>query len=177
LRKSKVVRNVTWDKGLDYETAYSILIRKINSVKSDKTKCYFVIALIQLRNGSRISEAIRAFKEWVKTSKTEIYVKVSKKKLEEYRLMIIPHEIHSLRLICTDLLGVSDKKLRNRVLATLYYYFKWNTHSLRYAFITYLLKNNINVAIVSKLIKHSKLDTLLSYVQVREAERVLREIA
>jgi integrase len=171
-----LVTRVTWDKGLDYETAYSMLLRKINSVKSNKTKCYFIIALIQLRNGSRISEAIRAFKEWVKTSKTEIYVKVSKKKLEEHRLMIIPQEILSHRLLCTDLIGVSDKKLRNRVIATLYYYFKWNTHSLRYAFITYLLRNNVNVAIVSKLIKHSKLDTLLHYVQSKEAERVLREI-
>jgi integrase len=166
----------SWDKGLDYETAYSILIRKINSIKNNKTKCYFAIALVQLRNGSRISEAIRAFKEWIRSSKTELYVRVSKKKHIENRLMIIPHEIHSLRLICTDLLGVSDKKLRNRVLAILYYYFKWNTHSLRYSFITYLLRNNVNVAIVSKLVKHSRLDTLLHYVQSKEAEKVLREI-
>jgi integrase len=168
---------LNWDKGLDYETAYRVILRKINSVKNNTTKCYFTIALIQLRNGSRISEAIRAFKEWVKTNKTEIYVNVSKKKHNELRLMIIPNEISQYRLLCVDLLEVNDKRLRNRILSTLYYYFKFNTHSLRYAFITYLLRNNVNVAIVSKLIKHSKLDTLLSYVQVREAERVLREIA
>jgi len=74
-----------WDKGLDYDSAYTMLLRKVNSVKNSKTKCYFIIALIQLRNGSRISEAIRAFKEWVKTSKTELYVRVSKKKREETR--------------------------------------------------------------------------------------------
>jgi integrase len=165
-----------WDKGLDFELAYSLLSRKINSAKNNKVKCYLAIALIQLRNGSRISEAIRAFKEWVKTSKTELYVRVSKKKNYETRLMIIPAEIQQLRLLCVDLLGVEDRALRNRVSATLYYYFKWNTHSLRYAFITYLLKNNINVAIVSKLIKHSRLDTLLHYVQVKEAEKVLKMI-
>jgi len=167
----------SWDKGLDYEYAYSTLLRRIQSAKNNKTKCYFIIALIQLRNGSRISEAIRAFKEWVKSNKTELYVSVSKKKKPEERLMIIPNEIESLRLLCIDLLEVSDKRLRERVRAVLYKYFKWNTHSLRYAFITYLLKNNINVAIVSKLIKHSRLDTLLHYIQVKEAERVLREIA
>jgi site-specific recombinase XerD len=132
--------------------------------------------LIQLRNGSRISEAIRAFKEWVRSNKTELYVNVSKKKREEPRLMIIPNEIAHYRLYCVDLLDVDDKVLRERVRATLYYYLKLNTHSLRYAFITYLLKNNVNVAVVSKLIKHSKLDTLLHYVQVKEAEKVLREM-
>ena len=161
---------------MDFETAYSMLLRKINSARSNKTKCYFIIALIQLRNGSRISEAIRAFKDWVKTSKTELYVPVSKKKKLEERLMIIPSEITNYRLYCVDLLDVNDKVLRNRVLATLYYYFKINTHSLRYAFITYLLRNNVNPAIVSKIIKHSKLDTLLHYVQVKESEKILREL-
>jgi integrase len=168
---------VTWDKGLDYETAYSVLLRKIHSAKNTKTRlCYFIIALIQLRNGSRISEAIRAFKEWVRTNRTELHVRVSKKKKPEERLMIIPSEITQYRLLCVDLLDIDDKVLRNRVRAVLHYYFKWNTHSLRYAFITYLLRNNVNPAIVSKLVKHSRLDTLLKYVQEKEAERVLREI-
>jgi integrase len=166
-----------WDKGVDYELAYSKLLRKIEAVKNNNTRCYLLIALIQLRNGSRISEAVRAFKEWVMTSKTELYVRVSKKKKEETRLMIIPQEITHYRLYCVDLLDVEDKALRNRVLATLHYYFNWNTHSLRYAFITFLLKNNVNVAIVSKIIKHSKLDTLLAYVQTKESERVLKNIS
>jgi hypothetical protein len=172
----------SWDKSLDYETAYSLLLRKIKPGEKLRerikatTRCYFIIALIQLRNGSRISEAIRAFKEWIRTNKTELYIRVSKKKHEETRLMIIPQEISSYRLLCVDLLELSDIKLRERVRNALWRHFGWNTHSLRYAFITYLLKNNINVAIVSKLVKHSKLDTLLHYVQVKEAEKILREI-
>jgi integrase len=165
-----------WDKGVDYEFMYSRLLRKIASVKNNATKCYFAIALIQLRNGSRISEAIRAFKDWIKTNNTELYIRVSKKKKIEDRLMIIPSEVQQYRLLCVDLLDVSDKVLRDRVRATLYYYLKLNTHSLRYAFITYLLKNNVNPAIVSKIIKHSRLDTLLHYVQVKESEKVLREL-
>jgi integrase len=163
-----------WDKGVDYESAYSRILRKIESVKSKTTRCYLVVALIQLRNGSRISEAIRAFKEWVKTSRTELYVRVSKKKKEETRLMIIPQEILQYRLLCVDLLDINDLVLRERIRATLHYYFKINTHSLRYAFITYLLRNNVNPAIVSKIVKHSRLDTLLKYVQVKESERILR---
>ena len=165
-----------WDKGLDYETTYTRLIRKINSVKRDTTRCYLMIALIQLRNGSRISEAVRAFKEWIKTSKTELQIRVSKKKRAEDRLIIIPHEALEYRLRCVDLIDTPDIYLRNRVRWTLYYYFKINTHSLRYSFITYLLKSGVNPAIVSKVIRHSRLDTLMSYVQVKESDRVLREI-
>jgi site-specific recombinase XerD len=51
-----------------------------------------------------------------------------------------------------------------------------NTHSLRYAYITYLLRQNVNPAIVSKIIKHSRLDTLLHYVQEKVGESVLREM-
>lgn len=165
-----------WDKGLDYELAYSRLLRKIDAVKDNNTKCYLIIALIQLRNGSRVSEAIRGFKEWIKTNKTEIYVRVSKKKREETRLMIIPSEITHYRLYCVDLVDVEDIVLRERVRATLRYYFKWNTHSLRYSFITHLLKIGVNPAIVSKAIRHSRLDTLLSYVQVKESERILKNL-
>jgi integrase len=165
-----------WDKGLDYESTYSRLLRKISSVKRDKTKCYLIIALVQLRNGSRISEAIRAFKEWIRTSKSELYVRVSKKKRHEDRLMIIPEEILQYRLLCIDLLDLSDKTLRERVRATLYYHLKINTHSLRYAFITHLLRSGVNPAIVSKIVRHSRLDTLMSYVQVKESESVLRKM-
>jgi len=165
-----------WDKGIDYETAYTRLLRKINSVKRDSTRCYLIIALIQLRNGSRISEAIRAFKEWVKSNKTELYVRVSKKKRDELRLMVIPGEVLQYRLQCVDLLSLNDKALRERVRATLHYYFKINTHSLRYAFITYLLKSGVNPALVGKVIRHSRLDTLMHYVQVKEADSLLRKM-
>jgi integrase len=167
---------VGWDKGVDFELMYHRLLRKIDSVKSNNTKCYLIIALIQLRNGSRISEAIRAFKEWVRSNKAEIYVRVSKKKRHEDRLMIIPSETHEYRLRCVDLLDVNDKILRERVRATLHYYFKINTHSLRYSFITYLLKAGVNPALVSKAVRHSRLDTLMSYVQTKEADRILRDL-
>jgi len=165
-----------WDKGIDYETMYNRLLRKIESVKNVMTKCYLSIALIQLRNGSRISESIRAFKEFLKTSKTELYIQVSKKKRVEERLMIIPPELSSLRLACVELLDISDKVIRERVRWTLHYYFKINTHSLRYSFITYLLKSGVNPALVSKIIRHSRLDTLMHYVQVRESDNILRKM-
>jgi len=164
----------SWDKGIDYVFAYKTLTRLIERCEG-KTRCYLAIALIQLRNGSRISEAVRAFKRWLTTSNHELYVEVSKKKHPEARLMVIPKELDDLRLECLELSTVDDFKLKKRVQTVLYKYAKFNTHSLRYAYITYLLRQGVNPALISKLIKHSKLDTLLHYVQEKASEEVLRE--
>jgi integrase len=165
-----------WDKGLDYEATYTRLLNALRRYEGRKLQCYVLIALIELRNGSRISEAIRAFKEWVRTGKTELYILVSKKRKPVERLMVIPPEIQEYRLKCVDLVDVDDNVLSERVRVSLHDHFKINPHSLRYAYITYLLRQGVNPAIVSKLIKHSRLDTLLSYVQEKIGEKVLREL-
>jgi len=83
----------SWDYGVDYEKAYRELVRLVQSDGKGFTKCYAATSLISLRNGSRIGEAIEAFKEFLRTSKTRIYVRVEKHKKEDYRLMIIPKEL------------------------------------------------------------------------------------
>ncbi|MCC6057280.1 MAG: hypothetical protein LM583_11435 [Desulfurococcaceae archaeon] len=95
----------SWDYGVDYEKAYRELVRLVQTEKDGYTKCYATISLIALRNGSRIGEAIEAFKEFLKTSKVRIYVKVEKHKKEDYRLMIIPKELVEEDLsMCTPLI-------------------------------------------------------------------------
>ena len=164
----------SWDKGVDYLYTYNLLLRLIERTQG-KTKCYLAVALIQLRNGSRVSEAVRAFKRWLVSGYQELHVEVSKKKHPEARLMIIPNNLSDLRLTCLDLSNVEDSKLKKRVQNTLYRYARINTHSLRYAYINYLLRSGVNPAIISKLIRHSKIDTLLKYVQEKASETVLRE--
>ena len=66
----------SWDYNVDYEKAYRELVRLIQAEDKGFTKCYATIALIALKNGSRIGEAIEAFKEFLKTSKVRIYVRV-----------------------------------------------------------------------------------------------------
>ncbi len=133
--------------------------------------------MIQLRNGSRISEAIEAFKRFMITRKNEIYVKVRKKRRDDQRLMIIPEELQLVNVVeCSDLINIDDKRLRDRVRKFLYSRYRINTHSLRYAFITYLLKNNVNVSIIAKITHHSNLNYVLHYTQQRLADEVLRSI-
>lgn len=73
------------------------------------TKCYAAIALTALRNGSKISEAVEAFKEFLKTSKTRIYVQIEKHEKEDYRLMVIPEELVEEDLSMCYLLLEKDK--------------------------------------------------------------------
>jgi Phage integrase family. len=167
---------VSWDRGVEFETAYRQIVRHMN--KNNKiTKCYDAILLVQLRNGCRVSEAVRGFLEFLRTSKLEVEVPVSKKKKSELRLVVIPNEVVPLRSFCSELLSVDLKRLIDRVKHYCKYTYKFNTHSLRYSFITYLLRNGVNPSIVAKITRHSRLDFILKYTQEKEAEKVLREIS
>jgi len=159
-----------WDRGLDYITVYNLILKHMRRSRG-KRKCYDSILLIQLRNGSRISEAVRAYIEYVKTRNSEVKVLVSKKRREVKRLMVIPSEVE----ICEELLLVDERRLVDRLKHYSLNTFNINTHSLRYAFITYLLKIGTNPAIISKITKHSRLDLILTYTQEKVAEDVLRE--
>ncbi len=87
-----------WDMGIDYEFAFKRLLNALKRLEKATGRarvgyCYAQILLIQLRNGSRVSEAVRAWLEFYKTGVRELRVRVSKKKREEYRLMVIPDEV------------------------------------------------------------------------------------
>ena len=68
--------NTGFDRGIDYETIKEKLINRINQLyekyQEDPTNVgnkriiFAVIATIQLRNGSRISEAVKAFNLFMK---------------------------------------------------------------------------------------------------------------
>jgi site-specific recombinase XerD len=167
-----------WDMGVDYESAYKRLSHMLKRLEKATGKsrygyCYAQILLIQLRNGLRVSEAVRAWLEFYRTGSRELQVRVSKKRREDYRLVIIPNEIIRNEP-CFEFLErrvgsitMSAKKWCKRRLGI-------NTHSLRYALITYLLRQGVNPSIVAKLTKHSRLDYILHYTQEKEAERVLK---
>ncbi|MEM1996488.1 MAG: integrase [Candidatus Bathyarchaeia archaeon] len=162
-----------WDKGLDYEYCYSVLLRRLQRARNNKQYCYYAILLTQLRNGSRVSEAVRAFIEFVKTGKRELDVNVSKKKRVEKRLMIIPNEIEREKCMFLD---DDEGVLTKRVKVFCKQKLGFNTHSLRYAFITYLLRQGVNPSIIAKITKHSKLDFILTYTQEKAGEEILKNL-
>jgi integrase len=141
--------------------------------------CYDAILLTQLRNGSRVSESVKAFREFLTTKAIEVSVRVSKRKDNAQRLMVIPRELINTNInidICKELLIFNDKRLIDRVKHYAKRVYDFNTHSLRYAFITHLLKSGVNPAVVSKITGHKNLGYILTYTQEKVGVEVLRSL-
>jgi len=51
-----------------------------------------------------------------------------------------------------------------------------NTHTLRYAYITYLLEKGYSPSLIAKITHHSNLNFILKYTQQKQAERILENI-
>jgi len=174
--ESKPRRKHVFDRGLDFELTYRKLARLLGS-ESGKRRCYVAIALLQLRNGLRAVEAVRAFKYFLATKQLEFEIPVAKKRVPETRLVVVPAEFASVNLdTCVEMLSVDDKKITHRYKNWLLANLKINTHSLRYAFITYLLKHGVSPSIIAKITRHSKLDFILHYTQQKAAEEILKSL-
>ena len=166
-----------WDRGASYEYAYNLIMSKLRRATRLSTRCYLYILLIQLRNGSRVSEAVRAFKEFVTKHVRECEVLVSKKKNKEARPMVLPSELSLDDLSkCSEFVTVDDKRLVNRVKVFAVRNLKLNTHSLRYAFITYLVRQGVSPVLIARLTHHSKLDYIVHYTQSAAARDLLKQL-
>jgi len=164
----------SWDYGVDYEKAYRELARLVQSEKDGYTKCYAAIALTALRNGSRIGEAIEAFKEFLNTSKVKIYVRVEKHKKDDYRLMVVPKEIVEEDFsMCREQLNKSREHIQANINKYLHRRLGINAHSLRYAFITYMLRRGVSPSIIAAITGHKNLNMILKYTEKKAAENIL----
>jgi len=133
-----------WDKGVDCEYAYGKILGHL--VKSrHPARCYDAVLLVQLGGGVRISDASRAFKHFLVSKSIEFEVEVSKKKRVERCKIMVPRELLSVELgPCMELLSIEDKRHVSKLKVYSRYTYGFNTHSLRYAFITYLLRQGIS---------------------------------
>jgi len=164
-----------WDRGIPFRKAERIILKEMAKTRESDLKayCYWSIALIQLKNGARISEAIEGFKKALASNSRKVEVRVRKSK-DEYRLIIIPKVIELKP--CRWLLEESDRAIRERV--RVYLWRKGlNSHSLRYAFITELSSRGLAPQLIASITRHKDLDMITHYVQKREAEDILELIA
>ncbi|MCI4407611.1 MAG: hypothetical protein JHC26_00840 [Thermofilum sp.] len=168
-----------WDKGIDYMFAYNKILKHMARAKPPAL-CYDAILLIQLRNGSRVSEAVRAFLEFLNTKSLELEVRVSKKRNKNImRLMVIPQELIKLNIVsqCFGLRNVEEKKLINRVKNYCIYTYEYGSHNHRYAFINEALRRGIDALTIAEITKQSKADIILRYVQKKRAEETLKDFS
>ncbi len=172
-----------WDKGYSFKRLLEYLLEVRNfylsyfpGTKGVKGLAYTDTLIVQLLNALRISEAIDCIKAWSDNPHNKVYyVKVRKKKYDEYRECVVPYkEVFDER----DLLAARefrDKLTANRLKAWSKMVLGINTHTLRYARINDWLERGIDPVIVSKTIRHSKLDTLLAYARAIKLQELIRE--
>lgn len=194
--------NNGFDRGIDYKVIKEKLLKCINNIykkyqedPSDigiKRLVYAVIALIQLRNGSRISEAVKAFILFIKNGiNSRVTIKVSKtgaikvkKDGKKFRTKVRAREMMWPSWISPNIYEllkdnpvvqnvIATGKLKKRVLDFLLVNFNCNTHSLRYAFINYALydlKRPMND--VAKFVGHANTAQMVTYTQAKNSNEI-----
>jgi integrase len=165
-----------WDACLDYKEAYSQILGHLYRTGHP----WDVILLIQLRNGSRIGEAIEAAKAFCESKAASVRVRIEKHKEGDTRLMVLPEELRNkegrelLAKACLRLEKVKAPRVDIADYAKKT--FGFNTHALRYAFITYLLKRGVSPSIIAKITGHRSLDHILHYTEMKTAEDILSSL-
>ena len=175
-----------WDKGIDYEKTYRRLVKDLKKYrtkpgyKARLRKLYTIILLTQLRNGCRIREAIKYVMQLCIEYKTEGKIRVEKRRDNYERTMVTPKEITKQDIVdIANLLRNKVGKMKNFIICITTYsrnVLGFNTHSLRYAFITYLSRKGYTPQIISKITGHKNLDYIVTYTQKKTAEKILREL-
>ncbi len=154
---------------------------------------YQLAAMIQLINGSRISEACDSLKQFLASDDydTKVITKIAKseslktnkegkkyKTKPRYRKLLFPSDwIEIPDRIEEDVIEHCDKIeldiLKKRVLNYLLKYHECNTHSLRYACINHLLYHKkLEASLVARHVGHSNMNMLVKYTQNKEAEKI-----
>lgn len=173
------------EKEKNYESQKRILINKV---------IYNLVALIQLKNGSRIIEACKATKFFFKNGKSKLDKKVTvkiaksesikytketkeqyttKPRYREIKFPINWIEIKFFDNIKSYLENIKIINLKQRVLDYLLSYFSCNTHSLRYAYINFLLyEKDIKPELVAKMVGHVNTNQLTRYSQLKNLDKI-----
>ena len=179
----------SWDMELDYEETKKLLLSHIEHYrhkkplyKKDKIAyAYLLVGLIQLRNGSRVGEAIEGLIKIIDTNEKEVKVRVEKRKDNTMRKIILPDEITDddldiIREVVLSWKGKNLRRLANNASKWFLTNLKINTHSLRYAYISYLGKQQIPAQIIASITKHKNMNMVMRYTQEKIADDILRRL-
>jgi len=168
-----------WDKNVDFIKMKKQLLKDIKELTKEKITyrrlkqiTYTVILLVQLLNGCRISEAIEGVQKAATLNKNEVYVRVRKQK-HNFRLIVIPTFLNKYLKLIRVLLPLIN---RDQVRSYARYHYSINTHSLRYAFISYLTRKGYPAQAIASITQHRKLSLILSYTKRKLGEDILKEI-
>lgn len=202
------IKKKGFDRGVDYKEIKQKLLMSLTTEKNslpEKVNLYkdlqdirtinrmikILIALIQLRNGSRIQEACSAFyKFYNDKSQKSVRVILAKSKKNgpliksnaRDRKMFFPSDWFDFDVISViKRIKLADscirvKNLKKSVLDYMLNYHSCNTHSLRYAFINHKISDDkVDINIVAKMVGHRNLSQILTYTSSKKAEECLEK--
>ena len=180
--------NGTFDKGVNYSDAHKKFSDGIITIYSQdyinqhelKRLTYLVISLVQLQNGSRISETIEAVRKFILDPESKVAViRIAKRKDGFKRKILLPELITKeiLERIKPQIKNNTIEELSKKIRMFLTRHYGWNTHSLRYALINYLaIEKKTPINLVSKLVGHKNMNQLLTYTQNKHVDELLLSI-
>ena len=169
--------------------------------KKDKKKyAYLLVFLLQLRNGCRIWEAITGMINlcinleninW--NERVIIKVRTQKRKDRELRELILPKCVNKADIetvkeefikIMNEVMNaetIEEKgkirlKVVNRLGTWLSKNYGINSHSFRYAYITYLGEKGIPSQVLAKITKHQNINYIEKYTQSKLGSEILKNL-
>jgi hypothetical protein len=152
---------------LDYNEIWKLLVGKIGA-KRKSVRSKAAVLLVQLFNGARISEAWEGWNKFIETGARELEVRARKRtKNPAMRKIFIPPEIQSPKRFGKVVSAEAVKVFSKQSLGI-------NSHSLRFAFINNKISSGFSGVEVSKFIRHTKLEEILTYYREREADEKFR---
>jgi integrase len=179
----------SWDYNLDFKSTYKLLVSEISDIRRilnsgnitiNKIKKFtnLIVGLTQLRNGSRVGEAIEGIKIFcIDKSKRVSQVRVQKRKDDYFRKIVLPDEIakEDLDVINNYVLERSENKVLFVVSLSKFFqkHFKFSTHALRYSWISYMAYLNEPAQLIAKVTGHKTLNLILHYTQRKLADLLL----
>ncbi|MCL4340182.1 MAG: hypothetical protein M1388_03505 [Thaumarchaeota archaeon] len=177
----KTWKQFGWDRGADYKKTYSkltVLLKEYaekEGIHADSGFAFSCVLLTQLRNGSRVSEAVDAMNGWLRNRNPSVEVRVRKQKTASTRLMVIPPEVQRYYSYKSRVLGALASAQLPAIEMWSRRRLGYNTHSLRYAWITEAARRGISPQLIAKITGHRTLDMVLSYTQKSGAEDILQK--
>lgn len=180
----------SWDRNLRYEDWEAKLEEEIKRLKLEKEfyglkgldrsrtslhLAYNAILLAQLINGSRISEAVQAVQQFAVDKKREQRVEARKRRAyKKARLFIIPSTVKAG--FFDVLQGRTEKQIINGVMQFALNHHRINTHSLRYAFVSYQNRKGTPATVTAGIMRHSNVGMIEHYSRDQEADELFREM-
>jgi len=175
-----------WYKEIDFndiirkiKTNLEIEYKKLESGTGSnldiKRFLYYAIAMLQVSNGLRSSEAIKGLQIYLRKKEKEISITAGKSKLE--RLVIIPPILeeyyNELKKYGEILKNIRKQSYYNFIKNNL----RINPHSLRYAFINYMISKGIVPEKLVVYMGYSSFKHMINYYRVAAAkDEIIKEI-